>query len=156
MATSAPQYDSTAQPARAASPAIAILTVLLLALALRVGLALAYPTVDWPDEVFQTTEPAHRLAFGNGVVTWEWRDGVRNWFLPGWLAMIMRTSSWMGAGSSGYLLGITLKLATVSLAVVWFGYLWGRRVLGARAGILTAIICAVWYDLVYYGPKPLN
>ncbi|MFI5087804.1 MAG: hypothetical protein ACHP7I_05370 [Terriglobales bacterium] len=156
MATSAPQSDSTAQPARAASPAIAILAVLLLALALRVGLALAYPTVDWPDEIFQTTEPAHRLAFGNGVVTWEWRDGVRNWALPGLLAMIMRTTSWMGAGSFGYLLGITLKLATVALAVVWFGYRWGSRVLGARAGVLVAIICAVWYDLVYYGPKPLN
>jgi hypothetical protein len=71
MATSAPQYNSTAQPTRAASPAIAILTVLLLALTLRVGLALAYPTVDWPDEVFRTTEPAHRLAFDSGVVTRE-------------------------------------------------------------------------------------
>lgn len=141
---------------RRASAVYLVFALIFLAFALRVGLALAYPTVDWPDEIFQTTEPAHRLAFGNGVVTWEWLTGARNWALPGWLAIIMRTTAWMGAGSSGYLLGITLKLATVSLAVVWFGYWWGSRVLGARAGILTAIICAVWYDLVYYGPKPLN
>jgi hypothetical protein len=64
------------------------------------------------------------------------------------LAIIMRQTAWMGAVSSGYLLGMNLKLATVSLAVVWFGYRWGSRVFGARAGILTAIICAVWYDLV--------
>ena len=145
-----------ASPARHVSAGYLVFALLLLALALRVGLALAYPTVDWPDEIFQTTEPAHRLAFGNGVVTWEWRDGVRNWALPGLLAIIMRLTAWMGAGSSGYLLGITLKLSTVSLAVVWFGYRWGSRVLGARAGILAAIICAVWYDLVYYGPKALN
>ncbi len=145
-----------ASPGRRVSAGYLVFALLFLALALRVGLALAYPTVDWPDEIFQTTEPAHRLAFGNGVVTWEWLTGARNWFLPGWLAIIMRLTAWMGAGSSGYLLGITLKLATVSLAVVWFGYRWAGRVLGARAGILTAILCAVWYDLVYYGPKPLN
>jgi hypothetical protein len=156
MSQSLQERGSLASPARRVSAGYLVFALLLLAFALRAGLALAYPTVDWPDEIFQTTEPAHRLAFGNGVVTWEWLDGARNWALPGWLAIIMRTTSWMGAGSSGYLLGIILKLATVSLAVVWFGYRWGNRLLGARAGILTAMICAVWYDLVYYGSKPLN
>ena len=84
-----------ASPGRRVSAGYLVFALLFLALALRVGLALAYPTVDWPDEIFQTTEPAHRLAFGNGVVTWEWLTGARNWFLPGWLAIIMRTTAWL-------------------------------------------------------------
>src|SRR5437763_10977323 len=100
------------------SPAIAIAALLLVALALRIGMALAYPTLDWPDEVFQTTEPAHRLAFGNGVVSWEWREGARNWAFPGMLAGIMRLTSWMAAGSAGYVRAICVVSARASLLVV--------------------------------------
>src|SRR5437868_7838218 len=156
MATYAPQSEMTERSRWTVSPGVAIAALLLVALTLRIGLALAYPTLDWPDEVFQTTEPAHRLAFGNGVVTWEWREGTRNWMLPGLLAGIMRTTAWTGAGSSGYLRGITLILGALSLSVVWFAYQWGSREFGARGGMLIAIICAAWYDLVYYGPKALN
>jgi len=156
MATSARQSEKTERSLRTVSPAIAIAALLLVALALRIGLALAYPTLDWPDEVFQTTEPAHRLAFGNGVVTWEWREGTRNWMLPGFLAGVMRLTSWAGAGSSGYTRGIVSILSGLSLVFVWFGYKWGSREFGASAGMLVAILCAAWYDMVYYGPKPLN
>ncbi len=36
-----------------------------------------------PDEIFQTLEPAHRLAFGTGERTWEWVQGIRSWAVPG-------------------------------------------------------------------------
>lgn len=137
-------------------PAVSLVFALLaLALALRVGLALAWPTLDWPDEIFQTTEPAHRLAFGYGVVTWEWRDGVRNWALPGFFAVVMRLTAWMAAGSAGYLHAITVLLAMVSLSVLWVACRWGTRLFGAHAGIAAAATCALWYDLIYYAPKPL-
>ena len=35
-------------------------------------------------------EPAHRLAFGTGVITWEYIDGIRSWLLPSVIAAIMR------------------------------------------------------------------
>lgn len=154
--TQARQEPDTAAPqALTASVTYWLLALLLLALLLRIGLALAWPTLDWPDEIFQTTEPAHRLAFGNGVVTWEWRDGLRNWALPGFFAAVMRLTAWMAAGSAGYLRAITVLLAALSLTVVWVAFRWGARLFGAMAGIAAAATCALWYDLVYYGPKPL-
>ena len=53
--------------------------VLLLAscAAWRVGNALAVITFFNPDEYWQSLEPAHRLAFGYGHLTWEWVAGLR-------------------------------------------------------------------------------
>lgn len=76
---------------------------ILLALLLRVSVAFAFPNIFWPDEIFQTLEPAHRLSYGNGIVSWEFRIGTRSWVFPGVLAGVMRLTDWMGDGSSGYL-----------------------------------------------------
>lgn len=37
-----------------------------------------------PDEFWQSLEPAHRLVFGYGYLTWEWRRGnaIRSWLFP--------------------------------------------------------------------------
>ncbi|KRY75004.1 GPI mannosyltransferase 3 [Trichinella pseudospiralis] len=35
-----------------------------------------------PDEYWQTLEPAHKLAFGYGYLTWEWANGLRTYFYP--------------------------------------------------------------------------
>ena len=42
-----------------------------------------------PDEVFQYLEPAHGLAFGYRVVSWEWVEGLRNWAVPGVLGGLL-------------------------------------------------------------------
>jgi phosphatidylinositol glycan class B len=44
----------------------------VLALAIRVAIALATHTFFQPDEYFQALEPAHYLVFGYGDLTWEW------------------------------------------------------------------------------------
>jgi hypothetical protein len=51
-----------------------LLCVFLTALLLRVGLAMRVPSMAHPDEIFQTQEAAHRLAYGYRIVTWEGRD----------------------------------------------------------------------------------
>ena len=43
-----------------------------------------------PDEVFQYLEPAHRAVYGYGEQAWEWREGIRNWFVPGLLTLVLR------------------------------------------------------------------
>lgn len=126
------------------------------ALALRIGLAIASPNIFFPDEIFQTLEPAHRLAFGYGVISWEWRLGIRSWVFPGFLAAIMRSSAWLGAGSSGYLLATTIVLSLISLIAVWFGYAWAKRASGTPAAIVAAIACAFYFGLVYFAPKALT
>src|ERR1035437_4439462 len=125
-----------------------LLAFLFIGLLLRVGVALQLPRIAHPDEIFQSQEPAHRLAYGYGVISWEWRDGVRSWVFPAFLAGVMRATSWMGAGSSGYLLGIKLVLSLLSLTTVAFSFAVAKRENGIDAAIIAAGTCALWYSLV--------
>jgi hypothetical protein len=133
-----------------------LLVFLLLGLFLRVGAAMRFPNADWPDEIFQTQEPAHHLAYGYAVVTWEWRVGVRSWVFPAFLAGVMRATDWISSGSQGYQWGITVVLSLISLTTVWFGFAWAKRAGGTEAALVAAGACAIWYELIYYGPKTLN
>jgi len=133
-----------------------LLAFLLLGLFLRVGAALRFPTQFHADEIFQTQEPAHRLAYGYGVVTWEWRLGVRSWVYPAFLAGVMRATAWMGAGSTGYERGMVLVLSLLSLTTIWFGFAWAKRAGGIEAALIAAGACACWYELVYFSPKTLS
>ena len=56
----------------------ALAMVLLVALAVRLWSLATHTYVVWPDETFQYLEPAHRLLFGSGVITWEFLDGIRS------------------------------------------------------------------------------
>src|SRR5512143_2896486 len=92
--------SSSAQTPWAASTILA--GTLVGGLALRVYLAIAFPNIYHPDEVFQTLEPAHRLATGWGIVTWEWRVGIRSWLLPSILAGLMNFAGGRDADPQGY------------------------------------------------------
>ncbi len=129
---------------------------LVVALALRIVLALALPTLYHPDEIFQSLEPAHRLAFGYGAVSWEWRDGIRSWVFPGFLAAVIRSTSWIAPGSRGYLFGVNLAMSLLSLSTVWFGWAWGKKACGTRAAALAAAGCALYFGLVGLAPKALS
>jgi len=126
------------------------------ALALRVGLAMGSPNIFYPDEIFQTLEPAHRLVYGYGVISWEWRLGIRSWVFPTFLAGVMRATAWMGSASAGYLLGTTIVLSLISLVTIWFGYAWAKRASGTPAAIIVALACSFYFGLVYFAPKALN
>jgi GPI mannosyltransferase 3 len=125
------------------------------AFALRIGLAVGSPNIFFPDEIFQTLEPAHRLAYGYGVISWEWRLGIRSWVLPTFLAGVMRTTAWMGSASAGYLLGTTIVLSLISLVTVWFGFAWAKRASGTPAAIIAALACSFFFGFVYFAPKAL-
>ena len=133
-----------------------LLAFLLLGFFLRAGAALRFPTQFHADEIFQSQEPAHRLAYGYGVVTWEWRRGVRSWVYPAFLAGVMRATAWMGPGSEGYERGIVIVLSLMSLTTIWFGFAWAKRAGGIEAALIAAGACACWYELVYFGPKTLS
>ncbi len=144
-------------PARSASPrhaiAAALASVLVTAFALRVGAATWLPNVVWPDEIFQTLEQAHRLVFGYGVVPWEFRDGARSWLLPGALGGVMAASSWMGG--LAYVRAAQVFLSAVSVVPVAIAFLWSRD-RGRAAALAAAAACALWFELVLFGPKALG
>lgn len=128
----------------------------MIALLLRISVAMRAPSLAHPDEIFQTEEPAHRLAYGYGIITWEWRDGIRSWAFPAILAVVMRATGWMGHGSAGYLWAVTILLSLISLTSVWFGYAWAKRVSGIEAAMIAAGGCAIWYELVIFAPRTLT
>ena len=132
-----------------------LIAIFLIALLLRVGVAIHFPSIEWGDEIFNTVEPAHHLAYGYGVVDWEWREGVRSWVFPAFLAGVMRATDWTGPGSLGYTRAIAIVLSLLSLTTVWFAYVWTKRASGNAAAIIAAGASAIWYDLVYFSPKTL-
>src|SRR5262249_43210459 len=66
---------------------LALLTIL--SVGLRLVPIVIDPSINWWDEVFQSTEQAHRLVYGYGLVPWEFQLGMRSWLLPGIAAGIM-------------------------------------------------------------------
>ena len=164
MSSSATQESGRTEPAsvpeqssKATRPQLVLLAAIFaVGLLLRIGVALRSPSMEWPDEIFNTLEPAHRLAYGYGVVAWEWRYGIRTWAYPAFLAGVMRATAWMGAGSHGYLTGIIIVLSLLSLSCIWFAYAWAKKSAGITAGLIAAGAAATWYQLVYFSPKSFN
>ncbi|MEG3438618.1 hypothetical protein V0288_15910 [Pannus brasiliensis CCIBt3594] len=124
-----------------------------MALSLRLFAAFSYPNIFWPDEIFQTLEQGHRLAFGNGMIPWDFRDGIRSWLFPGILGGIMKVTSFFSDGSSGYLAGVTVFLCLLSLIPVWIGFSIGYATSGLASAIITGGVCAIWFELIYFAPK---
>ena len=135
---------------------VALLALLALALLLRLFFFHFSPSIYWADEIFQSQEPAHRLVYGPGIVTWEYRLGVRSWILPALIAAIMKSTAWIGPGSSGYVFGTALFFALMSLTVVWFAFSWGQTYFGFQYAALAAFSTAIWFELVNFGPRALN
>ena len=65
------------------------------ALLLRVAVAFRFPSIEYADEIFNTLEPAHSLAYGYGIVVWEWvRGDERLTVLPIFLCRRYAICSW--------------------------------------------------------------
>jgi GPI mannosyltransferase 3 len=133
---------------RAAVPA-ELAGLLAVAFALRLGVFYFVPNIHWPDEIFQVLEPAHRLVFGTGAVSWEWVLGIRSWLLPGFLAGLMELGRLIGTRPSLINLPIEAFMAAAGVIPVLCAYLWGRRFRGRAGGFVAAAVAAIWVDLVY-------
>lgn len=108
-----------------------------------------------PDEIFQVLEPAHRLVYGYGIVTWEWREGIRSWLLPGLFSPVLRIGGHSVSSAATYLFVIKILLASFSLVSIVAAYVWAKRAAGELAGRTAAIAAATWYQLVLYATHPL-
>lgn len=126
--------------------------VLALALAVRLWMLATHTYIVWPDETFQYLEPAHRLVFGAGVITWEYLDGVRSWLLPALVAPVMWLAAQLDPSPLTYVAAVRVGCALASLSVPFVGY----RLVAARQGtipaIITALLCALSTEAVYFAP----
>jgi len=145
-----------AAPSRLAGVATTLPIVLVLAFALRVIAFWTQTYVLYNDETFQYFEQGHRLAFGTGVVPWEYVDGIRSWLLPGLIAGIMRLTALVGDDPLLYVRLTRALCAALSLVVVFVGFRVGQRQFGRLGAIVTGGFCAIWFDLIYFAPAVLT
>ena len=132
-----------------------LLVVLALAMLVRLVAIIAFPSLHHPDENFQLFEQAHRIAFGYGVVPWEFRDGIRSPVLPYGLAALFRLGERVAGGPEGYLLVARAALAALSLLGVGAVYRMGRRTSPTHA-LMAGLVAATWFELVYFAGRPLT
>jgi GPI mannosyltransferase 3 len=138
------------------SAEIGLAMLVTLAIVLRLQPILVEPSVVWPDEVFQTSEPAHWLVYGSGLIPWEFQLGARSWLLPGIIAGIMELSRIAGDGPDYYLPLIAIAFAALAAAPVVCCFLWCRRLFGVPGALLAGLAVAVAPELVYFGARTLN
>ena len=136
--------------------AFGLAALVTLAIFLRLQPILIEPSAVWPDEIFQASEPAHRLVFGSGLVPWEFQLGVRSWLLPGVIAGLMEVSRIAGDGPNFYLPLIAIAFAMLATAPVVCCFLWCRRLFGVPAALLAAMAVAVAPEAVYFGARTLS
>ena len=132
-----------------------LLGLLAVAFSVRVAAILVFPSIYHPDENFQAFEQAHRLAFGYGIVPWEFVAGIRSPVLPFIFAAIFRLSAPFVGGPQGYLIVARLLLAAASLVAVAAVYRMGRRTSPAH-GLVGGLVAATWFEFVYFAGRPLT
>jgi phosphatidylinositol glycan class B len=138
------------------SAEIALVVLVALAILLRLQPILVEPSAVWPDEIFQTSEPAHRLVFGSGLVAWEFQLGVRSWMLPGIIAGLMELSRIIGDGPDYYLPVIAVGFAALAAAPVVCCFLWCRPLFGVTGALLAGLAVAIAAEPVYFGARTLS
>ncbi|KAM1519977.1 hypothetical protein ACFX15_022233 [Malus domestica] len=70
--------------------------VFALCLAFRIANALLIQTYFNPDEHWQALEVAHRITFGYGHLTWEWKKGIRSYLHPFLFAFLYKALAVLG------------------------------------------------------------
>ena len=131
--------------------------VLALTFAVRAAVALNGDFVLHPDEVMQYLEPAHRLAFGNGVIYWEYYYGARSWLVPGVVAGVLKLFDLAGLGEPlWYVAGVKLFFCALSLAVPAAMYCFARRHFDETAARIALCAGAFWYELAGFAHKPFT
>lgn len=120
-------------------------------------LAATNHSVFWPDEIFQTLEPAHRVAFGYGFVAWEFSDGARSWLFPGLIGALWRAAAALGLTQAAALLALA-KLLMAACTVVALSFAWRLAALwaGPRAAWLTGLLALAFPPLLFFGWRTLT
>jgi phosphatidylinositol glycan class B len=152
------QAVAPAAVARRREPAWALIGLAALiaaAIVLRLVPIIVVPSVNWWDEVFQSTEQAHRLVYGYGLVPWEFQLGARSWLLPGVIAGLLELARLIGDGPNYYLPLIATVFAGLAAAPVYCCFQWCRRY-GLTGAFVGAAVVAIAPELVYFGARALS
>lgn len=136
--------------------AAAAALTLVLAAGPRLWAAYADHGVFWPDEIFQSVEQGHRLAFGYGIVPWEFVRGARSWVFPGLLAGLLRVGSAAGLDTGlSLMLVVKFSMAALSIGCVYLSMRLARSLAGPLAGILAGLFTGFFAPALLFGSRSL-
>lgn len=132
----------------------------ILAFAPRLLEVLGEPAYLHPDALHQGLEPAFRAVYGFGQQTWEWREGLRSWAWPGFLAGPLLLADLLGLAGPGKGMGAAIGLSRTAVVLVDVaGILLAARLVSRHAGPAGAIVTVAAMSLhpaqVVTGAQPL-
>ena len=135
-----------------------LMAIFMLSLLVRIYASATSIAQIYPDEIFQTLEPAHKLVFGRGITYWEFKVGARSWFLPGIIAGLYKILDVFGVKDP---LGINIATKIFfsifhSLAVAALYLLFRMHTLGKKEAFLFALPVAASYLLSYISAQTLT
>ncbi|OYX12941.1 MAG: hypothetical protein B7Z15_09065 [Rhizobiales bacterium 32-66-8] len=134
-----------------------VLALLLLgSFVVKVGVFAWQPNTSYADVTMQYLEQAHRLLYGQGLVTWEFAVGARSWLVPGLIAPGMKLAELLGGGPQQQVLAAAAVSSLFSLLVVVPCFLWGWRFVGTVGAVVCGALGAFWFESVYYAGHPLQ
>lgn len=130
--------------------------LLLAAFLVRAAFAFSTDGVAHPDELFQYYEQGHRLAYGAGLVPWEYVQGIRSWIIPGAIALFLAPFKLFGIDSPYvYQPALDLVLCAISLVLPWCMYRISQTMFSENTARLALIFGCFWYQIVVLAHRPL-
>jgi hypothetical protein len=135
-----------------------LLAALAIGAALRGWLALTDAGIAWPDEIYQSLEPAHRWVWGYGWVALEFREGLRNWTLPALVAAMLEAFRAVGwTRPAVYVPAAKCVFAAVGVATAWATARLARRMgAGPLESAAAGALWALAAPAIYFAPRGLS
>jgi hypothetical protein len=133
------------------------MVVVALAAIPRLFIAFTDHGMIWGDEIYQSLEPAHRVAFGYGITVWEFKEGARSWLFPWVLAAVMKLSAIFGAHTGLAVVGaVKTFMVLLGLAGVLAGMRLARRFGGETASWFAGILGATFPPALVFGSRAMG
>lgn len=123
----------------------------------RIANAFLIQTFFVPDEFWQGPEVAHKIVFGYGYLTWEWKEGLRGWSFPLIFATSYKFLALFGIDTTKFLV-VAPRLVQACFASCGdlFLYKLAVRRFGPQSGIWTLICYLISWFTFYCVTRTLT
>ncbi|NOK14338.1 glycosyltransferase family 39 protein [Corallococcus exercitus] len=110
-----------------------------------------------PDEVFQALEPAYWRVHGYGVLAWEWREGLRNWAVPGVLAAFLKVAHGFGVTDPRVYRGVVaLPQFALHAWSLWAVHRFAERRAGPWGAALAVLLVGLSAPVLLFAGRTLS